>query len=144
MKWKHFQCLICNEVWPTRQRNAKHECLRCTRDKNNPKKFSKANNIHPGSVPECLQNLTQVEEMLIARVSPIMYVYRKHGGQRGYKGHVLIARHLIIMEVGRFFVRTNLTNRAKNSQRTFINVPSAIQWLTSKGFLSVYLRNKGF
>ena len=27
--------------------------------------------------------------MLIARVSPIMYVYRKHGGQRGYKGHVL-------------------------------------------------------
>ena len=45
--------------------------------------------MHPGSVPECLLSLTQVEEMLIARVAPIMYVYRKHGGQRGYKGHVL-------------------------------------------------------
>ena len=45
--------------------------------------------MHPGSVPECLQNLTQVEEMLIAQVSPIMYVYRKHGGQHSYKGHVL-------------------------------------------------------
>ena len=30
-----------------------------------------------------------MEEMLIAWVSPIMYVYRKQGGQRGYKGHIL-------------------------------------------------------
>ena len=37
--------------------------------------------MHPRAVPECLQNLTQIEEMLIARVSSIMYVYRKHGGQ---------------------------------------------------------------
>ena len=27
--------------------------------------------------------------MLISRVCPIMRVYRKHGGQRGYQGHVL-------------------------------------------------------
>ena len=27
--------------------------------------------------------------MLIARACPIMCVYRKHGGQRGYRGHVL-------------------------------------------------------
>ena len=27
--------------------------------------------------------------MLIAKACPIMCVYRKHGGQRGYKGHVL-------------------------------------------------------
>ena len=45
--------------------------------------------MHPGCVPDCLQDLTQVEEMLISRVSPIMYVYRKQGGQRGYKGHIL-------------------------------------------------------
>ena len=88
-RWKHIQCMTCHEVWPSRNRKDSHQCLRCTRDKSIPKKFSKANNMHPGSVPECLQNLTQVEEMLIARVSPIMYVYRKHGGQRGYKGHVL-------------------------------------------------------
>jgi hypothetical protein len=47
--------------------------------------------MHSRAVPECLQNLTQIKEMLVARVSYniIMYVYRKHGGQRGYKGHVL-------------------------------------------------------
>jgi hypothetical protein len=45
--------------------------------------------MDPGTVPEQLRGLTHVEEMLISRVCPIMRVYRKHGGQRGYKGHVL-------------------------------------------------------
>ena len=45
--------------------------------------------MDPGIVPEQLRCLTQVKKMLISRVFPIMRVYRKHGGQRGYKGHVL-------------------------------------------------------
>ena len=45
--------------------------------------------MDPGAVPQELQGLTEIEEMLIARACPIMCVYRKHGGQRGYKGHVL-------------------------------------------------------
>ena len=45
--------------------------------------------MDPGIVPKQLTRLTQVEEMLISRVCPIINVYRKHGGQRGYQGHVL-------------------------------------------------------
>ena len=45
--------------------------------------------MDPGIVPPQLEGLTQVAEILIARVCPIMSVYRKHDGQRGYKGHVL-------------------------------------------------------
>ena len=45
--------------------------------------------MDPGILPAELQDLTVIEEMLIARACPIMCVYRKHGGQRGYKGHVL-------------------------------------------------------
>ena len=85
------QCTVCKEAWPTRQ-NLKSEtytCYRCKRDKKSPKKFSAENDMDPGIVPEQLRGLTQVEEMLISRVCPIMRVYRKHGGQRGYKGHVL-------------------------------------------------------
>ena len=41
----------------------------------------------PSPVPHELPNLTQVEEMLIARALPIMRVYIKPGGQRGYSGH---------------------------------------------------------
>ena len=43
----------------------------------------------PSPVPEELQDLTQFEEMLIARAFPVMHVYTKQGGgQRAYKGHV--------------------------------------------------------
>ena len=45
--------------------------------------------MDPGSVPAELQGLSEVDELLIARAFPIMSIYRKHGGQRGYKGHVL-------------------------------------------------------
>ncbi len=43
----------------------------------------------PSSVPNELQNLTQIEEMLIACALPIMRVYIKPGGQRGYSGHCI-------------------------------------------------------
>ena len=43
----------------------------------------------PSCVPTELQNLTQIEEMLIARAFPIMRVYIKPGGQRGYSGHCI-------------------------------------------------------
>lgn len=43
----------------------------------------------PSPVPPQLQCLTQTEEMLIARALPIMRVYIKPGGQRGYSGHCI-------------------------------------------------------
>ena len=65
-------------------------CLRCSRDKNNPKKFSIENSMTPSPVPKQLQGLTQFEEMLIARAFPVMHVYTKaRGGQKADKGHVI-------------------------------------------------------
>ena len=86
------QCKVCWEAWPTKcsfNSNTKstYECLRCMRDKKHPPKFSKENNMIPSKVPFELQELTQLEEMLIARALPIMTVYIKPGGQRGYSGH---------------------------------------------------------
>lgn len=43
----------------------------------------------PSPVPHQLQGLIQIEEMLIARALPIMRVYIKPGGQRGYSGHCI-------------------------------------------------------
>ena len=68
---------------------ARYVYHRCTRDKRSSKLYSVENDMDPGIVPSQLEGLTQIEEMLIARVCPIMSVYRKHGGQRGYRGHVL-------------------------------------------------------
>lgn len=89
-KLQHQLCRTCHEIWPTPTKpNGDFTCTRCKRDKGQPKCFSRENEIDPGPVPECLRNLSQIEEMLIARACPIMCVYRKHGGQRGYKGHVI-------------------------------------------------------
>ena len=90
-KLEHRQCVTCKEAWPTNNGLTLQifECLRCKRDKGNPKLFSQENDMDPGCLPTALQGLTDIEEMLIARACPIMCVYRKHGGQRGYKGHVL-------------------------------------------------------
>ena len=64
-------------------------CSRCSRDKQEPELYSAANNMDPGSVPPVLQGLTQVEEMLISPVMPIMSVYQLPLGQYGYSGHVI-------------------------------------------------------
>ena len=48
--------------------------------------FFSENSLIPSPVPEELQNLTQIEEMLIARVFPVISVYTKPRGQRGYRG----------------------------------------------------------
>ena len=83
-------CTVCKECWPitTNPRGA-YICTRCKRDKHAPKNYSAENNMDPGILPPELQGLSQVEEMLISRACPVMSVYRKHGGQMGYKGHVL-------------------------------------------------------
>ena len=92
MQFSVLQCTICKEAWPiksTRRSLSNYTCLRCTRDKNVPKKFSCDNFMIPRSVPAELQGLTQTEEMLIARALPIMRIYIKPGGQRGYSGHCI-------------------------------------------------------
>ena len=86
------QCYVCKEAWPLKSKpKSPHSymCSRCSRDKKSPKKFSDQNSMLPLCVPQELKNLTQVEEMLIARALPIMRVYIKPGGQRGYSGHCI-------------------------------------------------------
>ena len=86
-----LQCKICYQAWPQKSRKqlSKYVCLACSRDKQDPKRFSKENNMIPSPIPKELQALTQIEEMLIARALPPMRVYVKPGGQRGYSGHII-------------------------------------------------------
>ncbi|KAI0367562.1 hypothetical protein BV20DRAFT_927240, partial [Pilatotrama ljubarskyi] len=73
-------CMTCHER--DFDLNLRHdECARCRNDKGDPvKKFSTANNMIPAVTrPLCLQNLTDMEEMLIARVLPMMQVRYTRG-----------------------------------------------------------------
>ena len=91
---KYFVCqyTICYEAWPLKSKPKcldKYICSRCSRDKKTPKKFSAENVMKPSPVPPELQGLSQTEEMLIACALPVMRIYIKPGGQRGYSGHCI-------------------------------------------------------
>ena len=101
------KCSICFEQFPSISINDIGSCKRCNNDKHIPKLFSAANNMDPGIVPpelvvsnECcisacftnfiyFKGLSEVEQMLISSVIPLMFIYRLPHGQYGYSGHVI-------------------------------------------------------
>ena len=82
-----YECATCSESFPALKVPRTNECACCTRDKK--KRFSHDNGMDPGPVPPQLQGLTQVEEMLISAVMPMMSLYRLPLRQYGYSGHVV-------------------------------------------------------
>lgn len=67
---------------------------RVERDRNLPEReaflFSEENNMDPGVVPEYLGDLTQMEEIIIAKVHCHMIIKRIRGRQYHYTGHSLL------------------------------------------------------
>lgn len=106
-------CMVCMERYPgikTRQTNGMTTCYRCTSEKKDHC-FSNWNNMDLGEQPICLKVLSQVEEMLIARVSPILQVTYARGGQLKYSGNTIcfpqdissiasyLPRHIIDLDI---------------------------------------------
>jgi hypothetical protein len=61
IKFSIVKCTICQEAWPLKAKPkslTNYVCLRCSRDKKSPKKFSCKNSMIPSCVPHELQNLT--------------------------------------------------------------------------------------
>ncbi|CAG8610513.1 10516_t:CDS:1, partial [Gigaspora rosea] len=87
-KLKHSECPTCKECFPSITLVV-GECRRCYTEKTLPKKFSFDNNMDPGEVPEELQKLTEIEEMLIAQVFSVMVVYKLRKGQHRYRGNII-------------------------------------------------------
>ena len=87
---KFHICEKCNEldfIEATVEVGRLYKCKRCTKD---PITFSKRNGMDPGAVPEALNGLTQVEQLLIAQIIPMMTIVRlSSGGQFGYRGNVI-------------------------------------------------------
>ena len=119
-----------------------YQCTRCKRDKGEPKLYSLENCMYPGDVPSSLQGLTQVEEMLITCACPIMCVYRKRGGQHGYKGHVNLPQNIdsflntLPCNVNDLLILIVCRKGAENTHADFrvrrSKVLSALHWLKQK------------
>jgi Domain of unknown function (DUF6570) len=82
-------CGRCKERWFAMDLKGGvcHACF--LRDKRNQSPFlmSADNNMDPGELPSLLPELTQVEEMIIARSHVQMMVHRYRGHQYHYTGH---------------------------------------------------------
>ncbi len=87
-KIQHVVCPVCNECCLSTV-IVMGKCRRCHSEKIMPNKFSAENNMDPGNVPNELEGMTEIEEMLIAKVFTVMSVYRLRGGQYGYRGNVI-------------------------------------------------------
>lgn len=84
-------CCVCKEKYIgmiVRSNQPNVICSRCYGEKG-IHRFSIANNMDPGEQPFVLKILSQVEEMLIARVAPVLQVSYARGGQYKYTGHTI-------------------------------------------------------
>ena len=84
-------CSICKESYPSMKVKTFRglpTCLCCAAERY-VHRFSLPNNMDPSPQPHVLSALTQVEEMLIARVNPILQVSHARGGQLKYSGHTI-------------------------------------------------------
>ena len=84
-------CHVCNECYvgiKVFQIQDGPKCARCKSERG-AHRFFVWNNMDPKEQPHMLAVLTQVEEMLIARISPILQVSHAPGGQYKYSGHTI-------------------------------------------------------
>jgi hypothetical protein len=87
-------CACCKERWFHMGLDGDRICGSCQKadkdlDEDMPFLYSAANEMDPGPIPPGLEPLTQVEEMLIARVHCFVKVRQVYGVQYKYKGHVV-------------------------------------------------------
>ena len=81
-------CEVCNEQ-RFEGKFTRNICTRCRKDKKVPKVWSDENNMDPMPVPEELSEISDAEQMLIARLAPTVHVHMlKHGGIAS-RGHCI-------------------------------------------------------
>ena len=135
-------CKTCKEGNLRKERriaDGTYECSRCKRDTMIPKRYSEGNNMDPMPQPEELKELIQIEEMLIARIAPLMRVYTMKGGLPGFSGHCinfpqdikLFANTLphLPQDLSVVLVRKKLENKHKDFRVRRKKVEDAINWL---------------
>lgn len=84
-------CFVCKEMYvgmTIKKVNHVLMCMRCY-DEKGLHRFSLSNNMDPGEQPSILKCLSQVEEMLISRIAPVLQVTHARGGQYKYSGHTI-------------------------------------------------------
>ena len=84
-------CHICQQSYPEIHvvRYSEGPVYKRCKSERGAHRFCQYNNMDPSEQPHILRVLTQVEEILIARVNHILKVTHAPGGQYKYSGHTI-------------------------------------------------------
>lgn len=136
---EYVLCVNCKCLFFTKSVQ-NYKCASCKRSNT---KFTSVNNMEPGHVPDELRDLTHVEQMLIARVNPVLRIYqlRAYGspGQYRYSGNIINVEQDIqslattlpqtSSNLNILLVRRNGSNGYKDFRVRRSKVLAALQWL---------------
>ena len=86
LTYKFCCCEVCKERL-LECKGSKNMCACCRRDKKVPKVWSGENNMNPMSVPKELSEMSDAEQMLIARLVPTVHVHMLKHGEIVSRGH---------------------------------------------------------
>lgn len=78
-------CPRCKEIFLLKNSSR----IKCLHSKEQCLKYSNLNDMDPGEQPPELKDLTYIEEQLIARISPMLSVFKLKGHQYGYSGNII-------------------------------------------------------
>ncbi|XP_012146256.2 uncharacterized protein LOC105663231 [Megachile rotundata] len=116
-------CENCKRCYPDIINAGFDFCTICS-DPNKLSRFTSANFMDPGEVPQELVGLTYIEQMLIARIHPVVSLYKIRGAQYAYTGNVINFRQ-------------DISRLAKDLPHRPSDLPSTIVFNrdTSRGFV---------
>ncbi len=85
------QCVECKRRWYASEKDVnsdRYVCDKCKKESDEPiPRWSNANRTIPGDQPLWARGLTQIEEMLVSPILPVMTVYRLKGGSNKFYGN---------------------------------------------------------
>ncbi|KAK3917404.1 ATP-dependent DNA helicase RRM3 [Frankliniella fusca] len=129
-------CEQCKERFLHRGKRKK----KCIHKSDVCKSLSCENGMDPGTVPDVLSGLTYVEEQLIARIHPVVSLFKIKGHQFGYSGNVInfpqkvenfakVLPHKVTDLASVVTVRTNSSITSKDFHVRGAKVLEALKWL---------------
>lgn len=84
-------CIVCNAAWFKKDIGPiTKKCTKCAGERNlEIPTYGRLNHMVPGPQPDCLRNLTYIEECCIKKATPLLHLYCRKGGLTGTHGNVI-------------------------------------------------------
>ncbi|XP_074596305.1 uncharacterized protein LOC141851459 [Brevipalpus obovatus] len=81
-------CIYCNRASFVLSMVGEDKCNVCAKESTSTK-FTASNNMDPGPIPPELEELSYIEQMVIAQIHPVVSLFKLGGAQYAHRGNVI-------------------------------------------------------